>query len=53
MPKVTTTIRLDKDLYEQVRLFVYSRKMLDPKISISALAERALRDYLNTQDQGQ
>ena len=53
MPRVTTTIRLDAELYEQLRLYVYSRKMLDPKLSMSRVAELALRDYFNAQEQGQ
>ena len=41
----TTTIRLADDVDEKVRLYVYSRKMLEPNISIAQVINRALRAY--------
>ena len=33
------------DLYDRLRLYVFSRQMLDPHESMSAVIARALRDY--------
>ena len=51
--KVTTTVRLDEELYEQLRLHVYSRKMLEPQISISRVVAQALREHFDRAEQGQ
>ena len=42
---VRMSIHLDEELADQVRLYVYSRKMLDKDISISKVVAQALREH--------
>lgn len=46
MRAIVTTIRMDADLYEKLKLYVFSRKMLEPQTSMASVVAAAVRDYL-------
>ena len=46
-----TTIHLDEELYEQLRLYVFARKMFDPQLSNSKIVATALREYFDRHGQ--
>ena len=47
MRAIVTTIRMDADLYEKLKLYVFSRKMLEPQTSMASVVGAAVRDYLS------